>query len=64
MHAGPSNMSFRHMARNAADSSQGTADEGNNNNSDSKELTETFGKLRLQGKSKQIDKMKILEQMI
>ena len=31
---------------------------------DSRELTETLGKLRLQGKAKQIDKMKILEQMI
>lgn len=57
LHAYPTNMTFRQMARDVE--RRKTAE-----NFDSKELTETLGKLRLQGKSKQIDKQKILEQMI
>ena len=54
LHAYPSNVTFRQMAQDVGRRQQAE-------NFNSTELTETLGKLRLQGKSKQIDKMKIFE---
>lgn len=53
-HAYPSGMRFTDMHR---DIDEMQAQENFNGT----ELTETLGKLRLQGKSKQIDKQKMLE---
>ena len=53
-HAFPSGGRFREFARDVEEVE-------NSENFNSTELTETLGKLRIQGKSKQIDKMQILE---